>query len=127
MTAYIVDSSVVLAVLLNENGADNSLRYFKDGQCCSVNVTEIIARLIDKGRTPDEAVSDFGDMGLDVGGFSAETAVLAGQLRLATRHKGLSLGDRACLALAIRENAVAVTADRSWADLDIGCKIELIR
>ncbi|XIK06857.1 type II toxin-antitoxin system VapC family toxin [Mesorhizobium sp. AaZ16] len=127
MTAYILDSSVVLAVLFNEKGADNSLRYFKDGQCCGVNVAEIVARLIDKGRTPDEAVSDFEALGLDISGFSPESAVLAGRLRLATRHKGLSLGDRACIALAIHENAVAVTADRSWADLDFGCPIELIR
>ncbi|WP_246252739.1 type II toxin-antitoxin system VapC family toxin [Allomesorhizobium camelthorni] len=122
-----LDSSVVLAVLFNEKGADNALRYFKDGQCCGVNVAEIVARLIDKGRTPDEAVSDFEALGLDISGFSPESAVLAGRLRLATRHKGLSLGDRACIALAIHENAVAVTADRSWADLDLGCKVELIR
>jgi PIN domain nuclease of toxin-antitoxin system len=53
--------------------------------------------------------------------------IAAGQLRELTRRRGLSLGDRACLALAIRENAIAVTADRDWGDLDIGCKIELIR
>jgi PIN domain nuclease of toxin-antitoxin system len=59
--------------------------------------------------------------------FDEETAILAGQLRAATAHRGLSLGDRACLALAIRENATAVTADRKWADLRVGCRIELIR
>jgi len=127
MTAYVLDSSAVLAVLLDESGADNALRYFQSGQCCSVNVTEIVARLIDKGRTPDEAVSDFLDTGIDIDGFDPELAILAGRLRAATKHKGLSLGDRACLAMAIRKNAVAVTADRDWADLDVGCKIELIR
>ena len=127
MTEYVLDSSVVLAVLLNESGADNALRYFQKGQCCSVNVTEIIARLIDKGRTPDEAAGDFADTGIGVEGFDTDLAVLAGRLRAATKHKGLSLGDRACLALAIREGAIAVTADRDWSALDLGCKIELIR
>ena len=127
MTEYVLDSSVVLAVLLNESGADDALRYFQKGQCCSVNVTEIIARLIDKGRTPDEAAGDFADTGIGVEGFDTDLAVLAGRLRAATKHKGLSLGDRACLALAIREGAIAVTADRDWSALDLGCKIELIR
>ena len=127
MTAYVLDSSVVLAVLLDENGADNALRYFQHGQCCSVNVTEIVARLIDKGRTPDEAASDIADTGLDIDGFGPELAVLAGRLRATTKHKGLSLGDRACLAMAIRKNAVAVTADRQWVDLDVGCAVEVIR
>ncbi len=59
--------------------------------------------------------------------FDGALGISAGQLRAATKHLGLSLGDRACLALAIQEDATALTADRSWADLDIGCKIELIR
>ena len=127
MTDYVLDSSAVLAVLLNESGADNALQYFQNGQCCSVNVAEIVARLIDKGRTPDEAVGDFFDTGIGVDGFGTDLAVLAGRMRAVTKHKGLSLGDRACLALAIREGAIAVTADRDWATLDVGCKIELIR
>ena len=48
------------------------------------------------------------------------------ELRPITKHLGLSLGDRACLALAIQENAVAVTSDRTWTMLDI-CQIESIR
>lgn len=127
MTAYVLDSSAVLAVLLNEDGAEKALQYFQSGLCCSVNVTEIVTRLVDKGRTPDEAVSDFVDTGIDIDGFDPELALLAGRLRAITKHKGLSLGDRACLAMAIRKGAVAVTADRDWVDLDVGCKIELIR
>jgi PIN domain nuclease of toxin-antitoxin system len=51
----------------------------------------------------------------------------AGLLRAGTRGKGLSLGDRYCLALAASRNAVAVTADRAWANLDIGLSIEMVR
>ncbi len=127
MTTYVLDSSAVLAVLLNESGADNALQYFQNGRCCSVNVTEIVARLIDRGRTPDQAAGDFFDTGISVDDFGTDLAVLAGRLLAVTAHKGLSLGDRACLALSIRERAIAVTADRDWATLDLGCKIELIR
>lgn len=73
------------------------------------------------------ALQDVSALRLDVVPFDAETALLAGRLRAVTRHLGLSLGDRACLALAIRENATALTADRNWTDLDLPCKVELIR
>jgi len=67
------------------------------------------------------------ETGLKLIPLDTELALAAANLRIATRHKGLSLADRVCLALAIRENAVAVTADKAWAELDVGCEIELIR
>ncbi len=59
--------------------------------------------------------------------FIDETARLAGNLRLQTKALGLSLGDRACLATAVSLQAVACTADRAWASLQVGCAIEVIR
>jgi ribonuclease VapC len=97
------------------------------GVVSTVNVTEIIAKQIDKGLDPLAARQRYFELNLDIRLFDEELAVLAGQLRRETRHLGLSLGDRACLALGIRENATVLTADRKWADLDLGCRIELIR
>lgn len=127
MKPYVMDSSAALAVLLGEKGADVALDLLPEAQCSSVNTVEIIARLIDKGRSMDEAADDFAGLGMPVAAFDAAMGIMAGQLRALTKSRGLSLGDRACLALAIRENATAVTADRSWADLEVGCKIQLIR
>jgi PIN domain nuclease of toxin-antitoxin system len=59
--------------------------------------------------------------------FDADLAVIAVGLRERTRSLGLSLADRACLALALREGATAVTSDRAWSRLDVGCEIALIR
>ena len=59
--------------------------------------------------------------------FSGDDAVLAGRLAKAASKGILSLGDRACLATAIRLGATAVTADRAWATLDLSCPVELIR
>lgn len=59
--------------------------------------------------------------------FDVTLARRAGELSGATRHLGLSLGDRACLALAEREGLAVLTADRRWGDLDMGIKVELIR
>lgn len=122
-----MDSSAALAILLDEKGADTALGLLPEAQCSSVNAAEIIARLIDKGRSMEKAVVDFVSLGMPVVAFDEAMGISAGQLRVLTKHRGLSLGDRACLALAIHENAAAVTADRSWADLDLPCKIELIR
>ncbi len=122
-----MDSSAALAILLDEKGADTALGFLPDAQCCSVNAVEIISRLIDKGRSAEQAAEDFAGLGMPVAVFDEALGISAGQLRAATKHLGLSLGDRACLALAIQEDATALTADRSWADLDIGCRIELIR
>lgn len=123
----VVDSSVVLAVLRVEEGSERAAPAMADGQLSSVNAVEVVTRLIDLGYEPDRAVSALSRTRLSVVAFDEELALLAGRLRAVTRHRGLSLGDRACLALAIRENAMALTADRNWADLDLPCKVEFIR
>jgi len=123
----VLDSSVILASIFAETGGDDILDRLQDAAMLSVNVTEVISKLTEKGWSFDEAVADFGTYGLDVIDFDAELAIDAGRLHAPTRGAGLSLGDRACLALARRENAVALTTDRKWADLDLGCQIELIR
>lgn len=123
----VLDSSCVLAFLFSEVGKDRAEQHMDGGIISSVNVTEIIAKQIDKGLDPLTASDRYEGLNLEVRVFDEDTAIVAGKLRAQTIHRGLSLGDRACLALAIRENATAVTADRKWADLDVGCKIELIR
>lgn len=123
----VVDSSVVLAVLRNEEGSERAVLALADGHLSSVNAAEVVTRLIDLGYEPDRAVSTLSRTRLSVVPFDEELALLAGRLHTVTRHRGLSLGDRACLALAIREKATALTADRNWAELDLPCKVELIR
>lgn len=123
----ILDSSCVLAFLFHEPGKERALEAIGSGAVSAVNLTEIIAKQIDKGLDPFAASDRCAGLNLTVRPFDEKTAMLAGQLRSMTAHRGLSLGDRACLALAIRENAAALTADRKWTDLDVGCKIELIR
>lgn len=127
MKSCVLDCSVVLAILFDEAGSKNALGYVGHGLCCSVNVTEVIARLVDKGCDANDAASIFSGLGLGVVSFDENLGILAGQLRASTKHLGLSLGDRACLALGMREEAVVVTADRAWQDLDIDIEIKLIR
>lgn len=123
----VMDTSAVLAALRDEIGADKATQLMSVAKISSVNVVEIVGKLVDFGLEPDDAERDFRDIGLQIVVFDEEMAVTAGRLRATTRHLGLSLGDRACLALAIHEKASVITADRAWVGLDVGCKIEVIR
>lgn len=70
---------------------------------------------------------DVTSLGLTIAAFSAEDGEVAAQLRIETRSHGLSLGDRACLALALRLKLPALTTDRAWAELKLPAKIRVIR
>ena len=90
--------------------------------------TEVHAKLIDKGMDAREAFGLLGALRLDVVAFDAAAAEAAASLRPQSRRLGLSFADRACLALASRDAATAVTADQVWASLDgLACTISLIR
>ena len=97
------------------------------GIVSAVNASEVIARLVDYGTGGEDARNELLNFGLENRPFDTALAVAAGHLRATTREKGLSLGDRACVALAIREQVGIVTADRAWAGLDLDVEVELIR
>ncbi|MEP7173857.1 MAG: type II toxin-antitoxin system VapC family toxin [Aestuariivirga sp.] len=127
MIAEVLDSSAVLAVVLNEPGA-SVVKTGTKGVCISaVNLAEVVSKLCDQLFSKDQIDLIVGGLDLQVVPFDESQAIVAGQMRTATRHLGLSLGDRACLALAIGEKATVITADRSWAGLDLGIEIKLIR
>ncbi|MFZ1773067.1 MAG: type II toxin-antitoxin system VapC family toxin [Rhizobiaceae bacterium] len=124
---FVLDSTALLAVICDEAGAENVAATLPNAMVSAVNMVEVIARLIDLRHSPAKAQAIFEALPLDVVPFEADQATLAGRLREDTRHLGLSLGDRACLATAIERGATVLTADRAWAGLDVGCPIQLIR
>ena len=125
--SVVFDSSALLAIVFREDGAVAAERRLSGGIVSAVNASEVIARLVDYGMSGEDARNELLNFGLEIRPFDTALAVAAGQLRAATREKGLSLGDRACVALAILEQAGVVTADRAWAGLDLDVQVELIR
>lgn len=93
----------------------------------AVNYCEVLGKLIDAGMPEQEARESIELLNLEVVGFDSDLARLAAVLRPTTKRLGLSLGDRSCLALALSRRNTAVTAERAWAKLKLGLKIELIR
>lgn len=124
---FILDASAILAFLQGEQGADSVAATFRRGAVSSVNYAEVVSKLADRGASEAQIRIVLGRLALSVIDFDADAALETGLLRTETKALGLSLGDRACLALARREKAVAVTADRDWAKLDVGVGVDVIR
>ena len=127
MSKCVLDSSALLAFILTEPGAEVVGEVIGDALMSSVNFAEVVTKLITRSGSLDSARMALGVAEPDVVDFTRPLAEQAGGLVARTRSKGLSLGDRACLALAQREGVPAFTADRAWASLDIGVEIRLIR
>ena len=123
---YVLDASALLAVVRNEPGADQVHDILSKARISAVNFSEVIAKLQERG-VPNSAIDTaLGGLDLDIVPFDRQQADRAGKLRMPTRSAGLSFGDRACLALAEAEGAIALTADREWSNLDLPIQVEII-
>lgn len=128
MSDLVLDASALLAYFKNEPGGEAVQRRLgTDTVIGAVNLAEVVSQLVESGWAEDAIRETFDATQAQPVAFLAEDAYIAGLLRERTRHRGLSLGDRACLALALRLGVPALTADRSWADLDLGVEVVLVR
>ena len=125
--SYVLDASALLALMLGEDGADAVHAVLARAQIGAVNLSEVVAKLQERGA-PDEIIDQsLADLDLEVVPFDRDQAMRSGKLRTITRSAGLSLGDRACLATAAALGAVAITTDQAWARLSVDVEIELAR
>lgn len=128
MSRAVLDSSAVLASFYGEAGADTIDEILREAVISTVNAAEVISKLVERGMPAAMARSTLIDTGIEIVPFDLDQAEVTGDLRGKTKAQGLSLGDRACLALAKRINGRAVTADRAWAAVeDLGVEIVLFR
>jgi len=125
----VLDSSAVLAVILEEPGAASVEAYLPGAKLSAVNLGEVVAKLRDLGMPAPTVEAVLDGFQVDIRPHDRDDAMDAGFLRPATRAAGLSLGDRACLALAASLGLPAITADRSWQSIaaDVGVQIASIR
>jgi PIN domain nuclease of toxin-antitoxin system len=123
----VFDSSIVLAWLLRETGADQILPLIPNAVISSVNAAEAQTRLVRQGTDPKQAWRSIIDSVKEVIPFDATQAEVAGSLICHTEPYGLSLGDRACLALGLATHSPVYTADRAWAQLAVGVDVRLVR
>ena len=123
----VVDASAVIAFLVGEPFTRFDPERLDNALISAVNLSEVLTRLPEIGVPETSTVAAVARLNLRVVAFDEAQAHAAAHLRPQTRHAGLSLGDRACLALGDRLGCLVVTADRAWANIDIGVKVVLIR
>src|SRR5262249_7071677 len=111
----VADASAILAALKNEPFNNFDPRRLIGATIRAANLCEILSKLHDDGLSEVQADAAVSAMDLRVIPFDEPQAHIAAGLRPTTRHAGLSLGDRACLALGDRLGCPVVTADRLWA------------
>ncbi len=127
MIKNVLDASAVLAVLNGEPGEENVIPLLAESAIGSVNLTEVGAKLLEAGMDEGSAQIAVSVLGIgEVVDFDERLAWETAKLRPLTKKHGLSLGDRACLALAIKLKVPAVTADKEWAKIKL-CKVIIIR
>jgi ribonuclease VapC len=124
VSAYFLDASALLAYLHDEDGASEVADAVAQSAVISAaNWAETLSKLAEIGRVPHEVAAELEKQGLlpglvEVVPLTAEDAPVIAELRPRTRHRGLSLGDRACLALALRMGLPVLTADQTWVELE---------
>lgn len=123
----VLDASALLAVILQEPGSDAVQAFLGRSVMSTVNLCEVHTRLIDSGISEADSARLVSSFEFEPLAFTTEMAVETARLRKLTRHLGLSMGDRCCIALASILGVPAITADRQWAKLDLGIDIHLIR
>lgn len=117
MTGVVLDASALLAFLHDEPGADTVDAVLADSLISTVNWSEVAQKSLARGVDMQGLREDVEALGVRIQAFNAEDAECAARLWPATRALGLSLGDRACLALGRRLGAPVLTTDRAWLDL----------
>jgi PIN domain nuclease of toxin-antitoxin system len=123
----VLDSSAVLAFLHGEAGSATVQANLAQAVISTVNVAEVVTRLARAGKGREAVQQVLRILDLDVIDLDGDLAEATGMLVAKTEPAGLSLGDRACLALAAREALPVLTADRAWSKVDAGVEIRLLR
>lgn len=133
MTRIVLDASAVLAMIFEEPGGErvdallDAIELGSDAEVfiSSVNWCEILTRM------QRENVAISGERlsavlaGVELVPFAKAEAELTADFAHISR--ALSLGDRACLALAKSKQAVAWTTDRLWTECSVEVPVDLLR
>lgn len=123
----VIDASALLCLLNDEPGADRVVDVLTRCVIGTTNLAEVVSKLRERGLSLDEVREALGGLHLDVRPLSTAQAFIIGDLRPTTKSLGLSLGDRACLALAMDLQAELFTTDAALASVETGITIIDVR
>ena len=127
MPKAVLDSSALLAVIENEPGQDSVIPYLDGGLVSAVNIAEVITKLLHRGAPQAKVEQILENLPIIHCDLDQRLAADTGFLTPHTKSYGLSLGDRACLALGIAKNLPVLTADKAWSKVDLDDEVQVIR
>lgn len=127
MNRIVLDSSALIALLKPEPGSGVVASHLTGATLSAVNLAEVVTWMRQRGDSLEAIHWTLDMLNLETLDFDGDLAIGTGVLVDETKKYGLSLGDRACLASAAREGIPVLTAERSWANLNLGVAIQLIR
>jgi ribonuclease VapC len=127
VTSVVLDASAVIALLRSEPGCDIVRAAIADAVITAVNYSEVLKKTIERGGTGDAAASFVSGLSIGIIPFDETLAAVSAELYPQTKEHGLSLADRACLALGIQRNCKVLTSERRMALPAIPIKVKLIR
>ncbi len=127
MAEAVLDSSAILAVLNSEPGADRVIVVMPRSLVSVANEAEVITVLIRSGSSAQDALTSVANLSYLRVDLDTALAQRAGTLWREVKSRGLSLGDRCCLALAEREKLPVLTGDKQWSGLSLGVEVHLFR
>lgn len=127
MNKVVLDASALLALVNQEPGQEVVANLVPRSVISAVNFSELVAKLTEQGIPEKEVQNILAALNLAVIPFDQVQGLMAGYLRPVTKPLGLSLGDRACLALGLQTQNLVVTADKAWSQLELDLDIQIIR
>jgi PIN domain nuclease of toxin-antitoxin system len=128
MSDIVLDASAILAIIHGEPGADRlTATLLARAVCSTVNLAEVTAKLVSRGWSEAEAWEDATSPLRASIPFADEHAKVSAGLVQLTRPIGLSLGDRACLALGLSLGAPVYTTNKLWTKLKLPIRVHVIR
>lgn len=122
-----LDASALLCFMFQEEGSERVSEYLSNACLSTVNLSEVIGRFTRDGHDAEIVISNIRSTAIQIIPFDESQATIAASIQPSTQPQGLSLGDRACLALAISKEIPALTADKIWQSVDLQVEIILVR
>jgi PIN domain nuclease of toxin-antitoxin system len=123
----VLDASALVAVALREPGGDVVVPRLRRARVNAVNLAEVLIALERRGVRRSVAAALIDELPFETVATDESLVPHIAEVHRATRGCGLSLADCICLATGRALGATVYTADRAWAGLDVGARVEVIR
>lgn len=126
MSEFVLDASALLAMLNEEPGGAKVADNIASARIGVINYAEVVSHFVRLGMPERDIDAMLDPLPMEVVPADKGLGRIAGRLRGATAQAGLSLGDRFCLALALRDGLPAWTADKAWKTFEKDVEVDVV-